>query len=147
MSESTPNLFSYEDSEPPVLREIEAIPHPHGGGVILGYAGVVENRDEYFVNAQRTRFGDGEKQDYYRAVGGYSMLQDTILNMIGGNYRSLFIEETDNDRVIEYDPLAFRGQGEVVEDVHGNPQWCLPVDAARKVWDRDDVTIHYKSQR
>lgn len=142
------SLFDFEDVEPPRINETKPVFHPNRRDVILGFAARCKNRDNApCINVQRYRHGGGvEKQDYYRKVGGYSMTKATIdrLQKAGAEY--LFIEEMDNDRLIEYQ-VAQYPDAESVEDHKGEPQWCCPVDDALHTWSLSETTINHAGQR
>lgn len=142
---TTTSLFNYDGAEPPRINETKPVHHPHRDQ-ILGFAGVCQNREKgNCLNVLRTRHGNGdEKQDYYRKVGGYSMVKEIVRGLLSANFQLLFIEETDNDRLIEYQLSHFR-DGVSLDDWKGEPQWCVPVDDAVHVWPIGETTINHAS--
>lgn len=142
------SLYDFEDTEPPTINEEKPVRHPYRQDVILGFAGVCPTRDNAIcLNVQRYRHGDtNNKQDYYRKVGGYSMTKRTIEWLSSRGAELVFIEETDNDRLVEYQIGQFQN-GETVMDVQGEPQWCCSVDMAVHTWSRSETTINHATGR
>lgn len=142
------SLFDFEECEAPKLNESKPIQHPEEPGVILGYSAFCENREKgRSMNIQRTRFGSGdEKQDYYRKVGGYSMLKGVVHYLRKNGVQYIFVEEVDNDRLIEYQLGQFFN-GESVVDVNGYDQWCVPVDKSIHTWTLEESTINHGNRQ
>jgi hypothetical protein len=140
---SQPTLFSYENVEAPVLHERFPVRHPQRPKVIMGFIADIENRDGRGFVAQRYREECAEhKQDYFRKVGGYSMVKDLIDLLIANGVTYVFIEEMDTETLIEYQSADFPINGVEVPDVNGHEQWCLPVACAIHTWN-NDYTIHH----
>ena len=115
--------------------------------MIVGYSATCNREKARSINLKRYRYGtEDKKQDYYRNVGGYSMLKSVISTLREYGFQYLFIEEVDNDRVIEYQLSQFRN-GESVEDHNGYAQWCVPVEKAIHTWSLEESTINHSNRQ
>jgi len=139
------SLYDFENVESPVIDEIKPYLHPTRKDVILGFIGLCQTRDNpKCMNILRHRYGSSsETQDYYRKVGGYSMPKRTIKRLVKESCGYLFVEEVDNDRLIEYQVAQFPQVGVEVEDHLGEPQWCVPVENAIHTWKRGEFTVNH----
>jgi hypothetical protein len=133
-------LYNYEQTEEPNIVEKQWVYHPTRPDKILGALGINNGDSKCFVE-QRTRHPDADVQDYYRKIGGYSLVTVTAKALRDNGINSIFIEETDNDRFVEYETSSFISQGESLEDWKGDDQICCPVSVAVHEWDAENVTI------
>lgn len=137
-------LTDFADVEPLTVREMKPVHHPTRDEII-GFIGP-SNRDANCVVCQRKRHRfyneetDREEQQFYRKNGGYSISESTLgkLRQVGVN--RVVIEETDNDRILEFDLRDYE-QGLVVNERDDDPQRNVPVDDAVYSWTASEVTI------
>lgn len=134
------NLFKFEDRDPPEITEKKPVHHPDEPDTIMGFLGTC-NRDTPCFVSQRTRHGATDVQDYFRKHGGYSMVTHLLERLDAIGVESVFVDETDNERFVEYRTSDFLIQGADVPDHRGHPQKCLPVADAIRTWPAEEVRI------
>lgn len=140
------NLFQTTNVEAPVIKTVTPIRHPQRRDTVLGATCVVANRDDQRgIYCRRSRYSDDDgNQDYFRKHSGYSMIESAIEKAIGAGCERLFIEEYDNDRVLEYDIHSFLDDDTpTVDDHKGTLQRCCPVDKALLEWDQEDIEVDH----
>lgn len=156
------NLYDYEENNPPQIHVVKPVMHPNNRTSAIGHIGLDKGRDLTVATFPRTRSEHWFRGDSTNGLTGYGLSEVVINRLKASKARDLdrvLIIETDGDRVIEYDLAAFKDATLVAyspddnESVIGDEamrvgsdysdfQRVIPVDEARKVFDRSDVTIH-----
>jgi hypothetical protein len=136
-------LHDFTDVEPLVVREIQPLRYPDNPEKFVGFLGP-SNRDANCIVCQRKRhpyWEDGEqKQHFYRKGGGYSFSESTLGLLRRASVSRIVIEETDNDRLLEFNLVDYES-GQFSNEMGDDPQRFVPVDEALHEWTASEATI------
>ncbi|MFC7188396.1 hypothetical protein ACFQL7_20705 [Halocatena marina] len=132
-------LTSYTDKEPPVIREIRPLKYPTEPNKYIGFIGP-NNRGQPGITCRRNRYESENGQHYYRKLGSYSFSEPTLAYLKQIGVKAVFIEEVDNDAILELGLTQFLN-GIDVEEIEGDPQKHVKRGNALHEWPRGDCTI------
>ncbi|SEL20080.1 hypothetical protein [Haloferax larsenii] len=141
MSTNQANLFTYSNAEDPVVREVRPVAYPRQRDKYVGFVGPSNHGNA--VVCQRNRHPNPKtgEQHYYRKLGGYSFSTPTLSLLDSIGVEVVFIEEIDNDRVLQYSLEQFILDGIETEEIEGDTQMCLTISDAIFEWPRSRTTI------
>jgi hypothetical protein len=159
------SIHDYTEQNVPELHLTKPIRHPNNATDIIGHTGV----DKVAAGAPRVATFPRRKDEHWfrgdstSGLTGYGISEDVLDQLRHRPNRPpvkwVVIVETDNSRVIEYDFVGFKDAtlvsyapqkneciiGEeplqVDDDLYHDRQRVLPVDQARRTFDREEVTI------
>ena len=135
------NLFTYSNADSPTVKEIRPVAYPRQRDKYVGFVGPSNHGNA--IVCQRNRHPDPQtgEQHYYRKLSGYSFSHSTLSLLERVGVEVVFIEEIDNDRVLQYQLEQFLLDGIPTEEIEGDPQLCLPVSTTVFEWPRSETTI------
>lgn len=159
-------IHDYTEQNPPKLHLSKAIHHPTNNRKVIGHTGVDKvakdaGRVAVFPRRKDEHWFRGDSSD---GLTGYGISEDVLEGLRHRPNRTpverLVIVETDNSRVIEYDFSAFKYATVVAyspkkdtavigdesmrvdDDLYPDRQRVVPVEKARRTFERKDVTIY-----
>ena len=159
------SLHDYTEQNAPKLHLTKPVLHPNNNTKVIGHTGV----DKVAGSQPRVAAFPRKKEEHWfrgqstSGLTGYGISVDVLEQLLHRPNRPrvkrVVIIETDNDRVIEYDFASFLdGQfvayspkleecviGEetmrVDSELFNDNQRVVPIEKARRTFERDDVTI------
>jgi hypothetical protein len=156
------NLHDYSENNPPRVRLTKPILHPNNRTKAIGHIGVDKGRELDVATFPRKKSEHWFRGNSTSGLTGYG-ISEVVLDRLDRpgtpTIDRVIVIETDADRVIEYELPAFNNATIVAyapelnesvigddamrvdDDVYNDRQRVIPVDEARQVFDRNDVTI------
>jgi hypothetical protein len=158
------SLHDYTEDTNPKLLLTEPILHPTNKTSVIGHVGFDKGRDVSIATFPRKKSEHWFQGKSTSGLTGYGISEDVLdrLNNDGQTIERVIVIETDNGRVIEYERSEFEDAiivayapslnesliGEsldrVDDEVYNDRQRVIPVDRARRVFDREEVSIYEK---
>lgn len=133
-------LTDFADTDPLRVHEHRPIVSPIQDK-ILGFAGP-SNRDQIACVCETNRYNDSKgRQHYFRKIGGYTFAKPDIRTFEREDIDLIVIEETDNDRVLEFTRAQFEN-GVYGGEIGGVERLGVPVEKAQRTWDRRECEIN-----
>jgi len=147
-------LADFMDRGPPDVAFRKPVYHPNKMNTVIGRIGFDEERSESVAGFPRTK-----DEHYFFKYAGYALSEQVLRRLREEDVGTVYIKETNNGRVIEYDRAAFHSgtliaysptdetivEGEAVERASAefhDRQRVVPVAEARDIWNVREVDFH-----
>lgn len=156
------SLHDYTEQNPPEIRLTKPVLHPTNRTKAIGHVGYDRGREVGVATLPRRKDEHWFRGESTSGLTGYGISEDVLDRFDQPGMKPIvrvIIIETDSDRVIEYERSQFEDATLVAyspqldqcvigddamridDDLYNDRQRVVPVDKARQVFDRSNVTI------